>query len=183
MVEKVELTDGFILLRPHNLGDIQLQNEAVCESIPEISAWMEWCHPGYSIEESRTWVNSRDMAWENGTDYDFAIIDPKDGRYLGACGLNSFKIRDKIANLGYWVRTTRTRQGIATAATRLLARFGFDELKLNRIEIVVATGNRASQLVAEKSGATREGVARSRFLVGDKILDAVMFSLIPQDIP
>jgi RimJ/RimL family protein N-acetyltransferase len=52
---------------------------------------------------------------------------------------------------------------------------------LLRAEIVVAVGNTASLRAAEKSGARREGVLRNRITVGEKIFDAVMFSLTPQD--
>ena len=64
----------------------------------------------------------------------------------------------------------------------LVARFGFDELKLRRIEIVAAINNKASQRVAEKAGATREGILRNRLVVRDKVYDTVMFSLIPGDL-
>jgi ribosomal-protein-serine acetyltransferase len=63
-----------------------------------------------------------------------------------------------------------------------VARFGFNELKLNRIEIVVAVRNTASLRVAEKVGATREGVLRSRLVAHGQIHDAVMFSLIRGDL-
>ena len=43
---------------------------------------------------------------------------------------------------------------VATAAALLVARFGFDELGLQRIEIIAAVSNKASQRVAEKIGAT-----------------------------
>jgi len=182
MVTKLELTDGHVLLRPYRLSDIEQLYEAARESIPEVSVWLPWCHTGYSIKESREWVGARAEARQQGTAYDFTMVDPGDGSYLGGCGLNNISHEHKFANLGYWVRTSRTRRGLATAATRLLARFGFKELKLNRIEIVVATPNIASQRVAEKAGATREGVLRNRLVVGDKVYDAVMFSLIPQDL-
>jgi RimJ/RimL family protein N-acetyltransferase len=45
----------------------------------------------------------------------------------------------------------------------------------------MATANAASQRVAEKLGATREGVLRNRILIHDQVHDAVMFSLIPSD--
>jgi RimJ/RimL family protein N-acetyltransferase len=35
--------------------------------------------------------------------------------------------------------------------------------------------------VAEKAGAKREGVLRNRLIVRENVLDAVMWSLIPQD--
>jgi hypothetical protein len=31
----------------------------VRESIPEVSAWLGWCHQNYSIEESRDFVRSK----------------------------------------------------------------------------------------------------------------------------
>jgi len=46
----------------------------------------------------------------------------------------------------------------------------------------VATPNKASQRVAEKAGAVREGVLRNAMLVREIIYDAVMFSIIPQDV-
>jgi RimJ/RimL family protein N-acetyltransferase len=65
---------------------------------------------------------------------------------------------------------------------RLCARFGFDELQLHRIEIVIDVDNRRSQRVAEKVGATREGLARHRCKFGDTWRDAFMFSLLPNDL-
>ena len=73
-------------------------------------------------------------------------------------------------------------QGIAPAATVLLARWGFQELRLRRIEIIVATGNVRSQRVAEKAGAQREGVLRQRIKINDRMHDAAMYSLVPGDI-
>jgi RimJ/RimL family protein N-acetyltransferase len=67
-------------------------------------------------------------------------------------------------------------------ATRLAARFGFEQLGLQRIEIVAAVGNVPSQRVAEKAGATREGVSRKRLLIHGESLDAVLFSLVPEDL-
>src|SRR4030043_248483 len=86
------------------------------------------------------------------------------------------------ANLGYWVRTSQTGQGVAASATLLLAKWGFETLKLTRIEILVATGNARSLRVAEKVGAKREGILRNRLIRRDKVHDGVMHSLIPGDI-
>ena len=170
---------GVVLLRPYQLDDVNHLYEAARESIAELSVWMPWCHSDYSINESRIWVESQTEKWGKGTDYNFTIIDSGNGLYLGGCGLNDINRTDKVANLGYWVRTGRTGQGVATEAALLLARFGFDKLKLNRIEIIIATGNVASHRVAEKIGATREGILRNRFILHDTVHHAVMLSLTP----
>ena len=64
----------------------------------------------------------------------------------------------------------------------LAAQWGFNELSLNRIEIVVAVNNKVSQRVAEKTGVVREGILRNRAIVHGRVVDAVMYSLIPSDL-
>ncbi len=136
--------------------------------------------PDYTLEDSRTWVSTRAEAWEKGEEYAFVIIDDQ-GHFLGGPGLNQIRQQDGFEDLGYWVRTSCTGQGVATRAVRLLARFGFEELGLGRIEIVAAVGNKASQRVAEKAGAHREGILRRRLCLHDEYHDAVMYSFIPDD--
>ncbi len=180
--EGLQLVSEQVVLRPYCLDDVESLYKAVRESVAEVSLWMPWCHADYAIEESRTWVESRAEAWEKGTEYEFVITDSHTGLVLGGCGLNNIDRANGNANLGYWVRTGRTRQGVATTATRLLAGFGFNELGLNRIEILAATGNRASRRVAEKAGATREGTLRNRLAIREEVHDAVIFSFVPEDI-
>jgi RimJ/RimL family protein N-acetyltransferase len=84
-------------------------------------------------------------------------------------------------NLGYWVRTSQTRQGFATRATRLLARFAFESIKLVRVELVIATENTPSQRVAQKAGAHHEGVHINRMVVREDVSDAILYSLTPAD--
>jgi ribosomal-protein-serine acetyltransferase len=73
------------------------------------------------------------------------------------------------------------RRGVASRAARLIARFGFRELGLQRLEIIAATENHASQRAAVKAGATREGVLRKRLLIHGRPHDAVMHSLVEED--
>ena len=173
-------SDG-ISLRRYQVTDIPLLYEAVRESISELSTWMPWCHPDYSVEESEAWVLSRDEAWVNEIERSFVITDAETGAFLGAVGLNQFHREHQFANLGYWVRSSRAGRGVATTATLLTAGFGLQTLALQRIEILSAVGNRASQRVAEKAGAKKEGVLRNRLFLRGQPHDAVMYSLIPSD--
>jgi ribosomal-protein-serine acetyltransferase len=179
--KKLELTDGKIILRPYRTVYIEATYKAIRESLAELSPWLPFAHKDYSVKESRDWIKKRPGEWKKGTSYDFAIFDVKDGTIIGGCGLNNIHKMDRCANLGYWVRTSRTGQGVAPAATLLLAKWGFAALNLNRIEILVATGNARSLRVAEKVGAKREGVLRNRINAHGKIHDGVMHSLIPSD--
>ncbi len=179
---KAEDFNGAVAIRPYRLEDVPSLFAAVLESRRELSAWLPWCTEQYSIEDSIKFISEREAEWEKGEQYDFVIYDAADGAYLGGVGLNSVNRDDRLANLGYWVRTSRTHQGIAPAAVRRIAEFGFEELKFSRLEILVAMENKPSQRVAEKAGATREGILRNRLTLRGKQLDAVLFSLTPADL-
>lgn len=177
-----ELTDGTMLLRPFSNDDIVPVHEAILESFDELSQWMRWCNEDYSIDGTSAFIMSQDNAWKNDLEYSFAVCHRDTGIFMASVGLNLVNRNYQMANLGYWVRTSATGQGIATRATRLVAHFAFEQLNLQRVEIVAAVGNFASQRVAEKAGAVREGVLRKRLVNRDEATDAVMFSLVAEDL-
>jgi RimJ/RimL family protein N-acetyltransferase len=180
--KKVVLTDGKVTLRPIRMSDLKELYAVIKESAAEISAWLPFAREDYAIEETRTWLKKSPKEWRRGTAYEFAILDAGDGKIIGGCGLNGIDKMNHRANLGYWVRTSHTGRGIAPAATLLLAKWGFDMLKLNRVEILVAVENARSLRVAEKAGAKREGILRNRLLIRNQGHDAVMHSLIPGEV-
>ncbi len=61
---------------------------------------------------------------------------------------------------------------------RLICEWGLRTLGLERIDLLAATGNRASQQVAERTGFTREAVLRSYMRVTDERQDMVAFGLL-----
>lgn len=165
-----------VRIRPYVTADDADVFAAVKESSAALSPWMPWCHPGYSIDDSRSWLLLQTSAFERGEAFEFAIT-AADGSYLGGCGLNQIDRANNRANLGYWVRTSAARRGVATAAVLALRDWGFERTSLIRLEIVIAVGNAASRRVAEKSGAVLEGVLHDRLLLHGTAHDAVMFSL------
>lgn len=177
-----ELRDDVILLRTFRAEDVDAVYEAVVESFAELTVWMPWCHKDYQKEDTAAYVLSRDEARQNETEYSFAIIELETNAFLGVLGINSINRVNKFANLGYWVRTSRTGRGIALRATRLGARFVLEQLDLHRVEIMASVDNLPSQRVAEKAGALREGILRKRLWLHDAAHDVVLFSLVAEDL-
>jgi RimJ/RimL family protein N-acetyltransferase len=185
-----EIKTENLILRKYEIDFIPLLFEAANESKGgEFSRWMPWCHENYAIKDSRefiektveNWKNAED-AWREDMQFGYAIFDAETEKFLGGAGLNQPSKVSKMFNLGYWIRTSEQNRGIASRATRTLARSAFEDLpELNRIEIVAAVENIPSQKAAEKSGATREGILRKRLIVGGRIHDGVMFSLVRED--
>ena len=73
-------------------------------------------------------------------------------------------------------------RGVAAQATRALCEWAIRDHGFERVQLFAATGNAASQRVAEKAGFVREGVARNACCVPDGRADMVLFSLVPQDL-
>ena len=134
-----------------------------------------------ALEVIESWPREADKLWQNDEQYHFQIIETTSDQLVGWCFLNNVKRRYQMANLGYFVRTSRLGEGIATEAAKLLAHHGFEKLGFQRIEIVVPLDNLPSLRVAEKVGAVREGLLRNRLHLHGSPCDAYMHSLIPAD--
>jgi ribosomal-protein-serine acetyltransferase len=166
-----------VVLRPHELSDVPAIHAGIVESRSELAPWMPWCTPEFDEEGVRAWVERARNDREGGFAFAFGIF-AKDGEFLGNCALNAVHRVDGFANLGYWIRTSKTGRGVATSAVLELVRWGFAETTLQRFEIVVALENVASQRVAERAGAVREGILRRRLLLAGRPHDAVLYAIV-----
>lgn len=178
-------------IRPFVAGDAPALHAAVRESIASLSRLFPWCSADYGLAEAEARVAACIAAWRDGREYPFGIF-ARDGaahdgagaggnraRLLGCVGLNRLDREARTANLGYWTGEAHRGRGIATQAAGWTAAFGFRELGLARIEIVVLPDNAASLRVAGKIGAVREGIVPGRIVFGGRPADAVLFSLFP----
>jgi ribosomal-protein-serine acetyltransferase len=181
MINYPTLTDKIVTLRSFQSGDAEPFYAAARESLGELIPWMTWAHPAYSEHDVTEYIRIVRDSWEAGTFFAFAITDAHNGTMLGAASLSHIHPVYHFCNLGYWIRTSRRGNGLAGRAARLAAGFGFEQLGLIRVEVLVSVGNAASLKVAEKSGAQREGILRDRITVREQIHDAVMFSFVRAD--
>ncbi len=175
------LTDGRLRLRRVDPEDVDPLLAAVQESLDELMVWMPWAHPDYSRDDACWFVCSSWLNWHSGTAFEFVIERAEDGLLVGMCGLNGVTASDGRGNLGYWVRSSHTRQGICTDAARLVARFGLGQLGMSRIRLFHAVGNLGSQRVAEKVGFVLEGVQRQRITLHMTKHDTKLYSLVSLD--
>lgn len=167
-----------IAIRPLATSDAGALAAAVQASLPSLSPWLPWAHPGYALADAKARIAHCVAARERGEEFAFGIF-AVDGKLLGCVGLSQVDRASNSANLGYWVGEPYRGRGIATRAAMQVIAYGFDQQDLARIEIVAHPDNIASQRVAEKLGALREGVFRNRLELDGQPVDGVVFSLLP----
>lgn len=88
-----------------------------------------------------------------------------------------FGHRLREAALGYWMSPAARGQGLAVAATTLLCDWGFRELSLTRIELLVERMNVPSHRVAESLGAVADGLTQHAANDGS-MWEMVRYSLV-----
>ncbi len=166
-----------IHIRCYEPTDIDLLYEAVIESRAELAPWMPWCHADYARADTAAWVESRASAWESLSEWSFVIVDA-DGRIMGTCGVHRLDTLNGCGEVSYWVRTSATRQGIASEAVRQVTQWAISEQGLHRMEMLISTENFPSLRVAVKAGACGEGVLRQRLLLQGRRHDAMLWAIV-----
>lgn len=171
-----------LCIRPFRITDTDAFTEAVRESVATVGPWLPWCRADYSTKEARTWIGQCAVRLNMGYSFDVGIFTEDGTTLLGGVAINQVDHLHNTGNLGYWVRESMQHRGIATRAALMMAAYGFDTLKLTRLEILAAEHNQPSRAVAEKLGATFECVARNRLTMHGLPVAAAVYSLIPGDL-
>jgi RimJ/RimL family protein N-acetyltransferase len=173
------LVDGPTALRAWRDSDLG-GLVAACQD-PEISRWTRVPYP-YGPADARAYLLQRHDTLHAGSAAPFAIVAAADrDQLLGSISLMRFSWKHARGEVGYWVAKEARGQGHVTRAVRLITAWGFAQLELERIDLMAATENPASQRVAERCGFTREAVLRSYLLGRDGRQDMVAFGLLATD--
>lgn len=122
---------------------------------------------------------------KTGSSYPFAIFDKLHNQFAGCTRFGNISFTNKRMEIGWtWYHPALQRSGINKATKFLLLSFGFETLKLNRIELKTSSLNFKSQGAMLKIGAVKEGVFRSHMINEDGVVrDTMYFSFIAPEWP
>ncbi|GAA1687265.1 hypothetical protein GCM10009830_38510 [Glycomyces endophyticus] len=134
---------------------------------------------GYTRADAEAWLALSRARRAEGTAVLYALADEHD-RYGGSVQLSLGEPGE--AEIGYQVAPWARGRGWATAAVRRVARLGFEDLALEKVDWRAVVGNEASRRVAEKAGFTVEGVRRGLRHGEDGRVDSWIGSLFPEDL-
>jgi RimJ/RimL family protein N-acetyltransferase len=154
-------------------------SDAVAESYDELKRWMPWAKEPQSAGDSEGHCRAMQARWHAREELDFCFVRKSDGLLVGKGGLHTIDWSLPKFELGYWVRSSCTRLGLATEAARGLAEMARRSLGAVRLEIASDARNTASRKVAEKAGFELEGVRRrSRRDVAGELADSCMYARV-----
>lgn len=115
---------------------------------------------------------------ESNTGIWWAICSPDNKIFYGAGGLNNLIKEYKKAEIGFWLLTDFWRRGIMTEALPLICTYGFENLKLHRIEGFVDSENTKCKKAMTKLNFQYEGTMRDCEIKDGKYISLDIYAKI-----
>jgi RimJ/RimL family protein N-acetyltransferase len=161
-MEPVEIHEADLILRPWLAEDADAVFEA-CQD-PVLQRWTRVPRP-YLREHAESFTAGALDAWERGDAAPLGVFDAGTGKMLGSHGLVKIDRDEGWAEVGYWTAPWARGRGVATTATRGVARWvhgahGPLGDGPGRLVWRAEVGNHASRLAAERAGVQVEGILR-----------------------
>lgn len=134
----------------------------------------------YAEKDAIYWINMANQGLKSKTHLIFAIRLKNQDAFIGGIGM---KIEPHFfrADIGYWLAEPFWNNGYTTEALGAVIRYGFNELKLNKITASHFDKNPASGKVMAKCGMKKEGVLKEHIYKDAVFHDLVLYGLTKSD--
>jgi len=113
---------------------------------------------------------------------DFAVVLKESHSVIGSCGIYP-NDANYMGDVGWILHKNYWKRGYGTELGSELIRYGFEELKLGRIQAPCAARNYGSYRVMERIGMQREGLHRKAFWarVDKEWVDKLWYAILAED--
>ena len=158
------ITTERLTLRTPRPGDGPQLLPALEESLTQLRqflASLPWVASEQTPDSAERWCRNAQSNFLGRKDLPFLIFERTSGQLLGACGLHRTAWETPRTEVGYWIRSSRSRQGFVTEAVQGLCDYAFTQIGAVRVELVVDEENLASRRVADLAGFQLEGIHRN----------------------
>ena len=145
---------------------------------PLLCKYLLW-YPHPDIDYTAKYLNYVDKQYKKNLYYDFGI--EYEGKMIGTCGFSSFDLDNDSGEIGYVLSRKFWGQGLAYEAVRRVMKFGFEELRLNRIYARIMVGNEKSEDLAKKCGMRPEGLLKEAVKVKGEYRDIKIYAITKKE--
>ncbi|GAB6098540.1 GNAT family protein [Halanaerocella petrolearia] len=112
----------------------------------------------------------------------FIIADRETEEYIGQIDFADLDHKNGYGELGIVIgKPSKLNKGLGTETLELFLAFGFEELRLNRIELVCYEYNQRAQHVYEKVGFIKEGVRRKKIYRNGQYYDEYLYGILKEE--
>jgi RimJ/RimL family protein N-acetyltransferase len=174
-----------LVIRCYDPRDASLLKAAVDVSVDHLLPFMPWARfEPQTIEQKVQLLRAFRGQFDRDENYIYGIFSRDESQLLGGSGFHK-RSNEGSLEIGYWVSATAVGQGIATEATAVQTRVGFELCGLDRIDIQVEPENEPSLRIPKKLGFTLEGRLRRRLdahVEGGPRRDSMFFTMLAEEL-
>ncbi|KYD20023.1 hypothetical protein B4135_0922 [Caldibacillus debilis] len=171
--------DEEILLRSPEKRDAKPIFALIDQSRDYLREWLPWLDSTKRLDDTVAFIRSAEEEFSRKKSLTACILYK--GEIAGIISYNYFDWYNRTTSIGYWLGESFQGKGIMTRAVAALTDFAFRELKLNRVEIRAATGNKKSRAIPERLGFQREGCLRQAEWLYDHYVDLVVYGMLAEE--
>jgi ribosomal-protein-serine acetyltransferase len=144
-------------LQRWSLDQLDALLAAVEMSFNELHTWMIWAATMPTRRAMHSVIADDVTRFDSDERFQFFVMERSTGELVGSAGLHRRGEPDEL-EIGYWIRSDRTRRGYATQVAGLLTSAAFDaSTQIVRVNISMDANNHASAAVPKKLGFVRQG--------------------------
>jgi ribosomal-protein-alanine N-acetyltransferase len=144
-----EIETARLLLRMFNQDDLEDLSRIYADA--DVMRYLSG-HP-LTRDETAGWLKYFMTGWEQYGFGWWAVVLKESGELIGHCGLQFIHVTPEI-EVTYGLARAYWKKGMASEAGRACLRYGFEQLKLDRIYALADPGNTGSHRVMERIGMT-----------------------------
>ncbi len=146
-------------------------------SVPEVAEHVTWEYHR-NISDSMHYLRFITQQYQDGIPSPWGIIHKELGKLIGTIGYHVWSLPNGFGEVGYALSKDFWNKGYTTEAFEEVIKFGFERLKLNRVEATCKLANTASEKVMLKCGLSYEGILRKRLFAKSEYHDLKLYSLL-----
>lgn len=145
----------------------------------------EYCGiiPKHNLQTVRKTIGHFDRDYHKKSKIKWGIFQKNQSdKLVGIIESMDFNQKVNMVSIGYFLAEDYWGKGIATESVRMVVKFLFEEINVNRIQAEVMPVNEVSKKVLLKNGFIKEGVLRQASLWSGKgVIDLEIYGILKED--
>ena len=145
---------------------------------PKVYQYLQAQNRHLTLKKEKEWIKK---SLKEKTDKRFAI-ETLDKVHIGVVSLERVEVKHKRATLGIFIgEKSYWNKGLGTDAARTILKYGFEKMKLHKVELDVFGYNPRAIKVYRRLGFKKEGVKREHNYHRGKFWDVYHMSILDRE--
>ena len=147
----------------------------------EITRYTFVIAPPFGLKEAKKFIKKTQNDIQKKEAYEFGIELKKTRKLIGTINLFKINYKNKNAEVGIWLAKEYHKKGLAQEALHLILDFGFQKLRLKRIQARILHKNESARKLLETIGFKMEGRLRKKTFFNKEWFDDLIYGILREE--